>query len=331
MTISILLFGAALLIILFGASLFTNGVEWLGKRLGVSEGAVGSIFAGVGTALPETVIPLVAIFTGTGQDRVDVGIGAIIGAPFMLSTLTLPLLGLGVLTFAAMGRRDPVLSLDYRLVRTDLEFFLGGYMISILLGHFVFPRWGHIAYAAGLFVLYAAYLWITLRREGESGEDLGPLIFARRSADPPLLVIGLQIAVSLGIIIGGAELFVYTVKEIATAVGVSPLILSLMITPVATELPEKLNSLIWIYQKKDTLAVANITGAMVFQGTFPVAIGILGTPWRLDPHALVSAYLAIGAGLFFYLLIRVRGGWSPLWLILAGLLYAAFGAHLAIG
>ncbi len=327
---SVILFVVALVVILLGAGVFTNGVEWLGKRLGVSESAVGSIFAGVGTALPETVIPLIAIFTGTGQERVDVGMGAIIGAPFMLSTLTLPLLGLGTLGFAAMRRRDAGLTLDYRLVRTDLEFFLGGYIVSIVLGHMVFPRWAHVVYALWLFVLYAWYLWITLRRDGESGEELGPLYFLRRSENPPMGVIALQVAISLSVIVGGAHLFVHAVKDIAHALDVSPLILSLMITPVATELPEKLNSLIWIYQRKDTLAVANITGAMVFQGTFPVAIGILGTPWRLDPHALFSAYLAIGATLFFYLLIRLRGGWSPALLVLAGLLYATFGVYLTM-
>src|ERR671922_1863447 len=88
-----------------GCALFTNGIEWLGKRLKVPEGAVGSIFAAVGTTLPETSIPIIAIFFGTGQERVDVGIGAILGAPFMLSTLVLPILAALLLLYARCGKR----------------------------------------------------------------------------------------------------------------------------------------------------------------------------------------------------------------------------------
>jgi hypothetical protein len=61
-------FGLALAAILVAASLFTNAVEILGARLGLQQGGVGSVLAAVGTALPETIIPIVAIlesvFTG---------------------------------------------------------------------------------------------------------------------------------------------------------------------------------------------------------------------------------------------------------------------------
>ena len=57
----------ALAVILVAAELFTNGIEWFGHKLNLAEGAVGSVLAAVGTALPETMIPLVAIlFAGSG-------------------------------------------------------------------------------------------------------------------------------------------------------------------------------------------------------------------------------------------------------------------------
>jgi cation:H+ antiporter len=52
-------------IILLGAEVFVNGIEWLGKKLNLSEGAVGSVLAAVGTALPETLIPIIAIVINT--------------------------------------------------------------------------------------------------------------------------------------------------------------------------------------------------------------------------------------------------------------------------
>src|SRR6187402_2232246 len=89
----------ALLIILLGAELFTNGIEWFGRKLELAEGAVGSVLAAVGTALPETLIPIIAIAFGTGESSEAVGVGAILGAPFMLSTLAMFVTGVGVIAF----------------------------------------------------------------------------------------------------------------------------------------------------------------------------------------------------------------------------------------
>ena len=59
---------AAFVLIIGGAIGFTNAVEWLGKRMNLAEGAVGALLAAVGTALPESVIPIVALIGGGGQE-----------------------------------------------------------------------------------------------------------------------------------------------------------------------------------------------------------------------------------------------------------------------
>lgn len=331
MTLAILVTAmiVAIIVILAGSVLFTNGVEWLGKKLGVSDGVVGSVFAGVGTALPETVIPIIAIFFGDGEDRQAIGIGAILGAPFMLSTLTLPLLGAGLLAFAFFGRRPNTFKLDAAAVAIDLRFFLAGYAAAIG-SAMVDSKVLHVLVAVGLVALYLVYLKTIVGHDGEGhGEGLAPLYLARRQPNPPTAVIAIQVLAGLAVIIGGAHLFVGTVQSAATVAGVSPLLFSLLITPVATELPEKLNSLIWIAQKKDTLAVGNITGAMVFQGTFPVAVGLIGTPWRLDTYGMVSAWIALIAGATLYATIATRRTWSPAYLVAGSLLYLGFGVYVA--
>ena len=105
MMLSILTFLLAMGIILGGAAVFTNGVEWLGRRLGISDGAIGSILAGIATALPETLIPVIAIFFGTSQTEADIGVGAILGAPLMLGALVLPMLAGFLLLLARMRKR----------------------------------------------------------------------------------------------------------------------------------------------------------------------------------------------------------------------------------
>ncbi|PJC71343.1 MAG: sodium:proton exchanger, partial [Zetaproteobacteria bacterium CG_4_8_14_3_um_filter_59_5] len=98
MTESLLLLAVALVLVFVAAELFTNALEFIGERMGVSEGVTGSLFAAVGTAMPETIVPIVAILAGGASMEVNhaVGMGAILGAPFMLATL-----GIGIMALAA--------------------------------------------------------------------------------------------------------------------------------------------------------------------------------------------------------------------------------------
>ena len=83
MLISLLFLILGLVLILIAAKFFTNGIEEFGRHFSFSQAAVGSIFAAVGTALPETVLPVVAIFMYGGASAKEIGVGAILGAPFM--------------------------------------------------------------------------------------------------------------------------------------------------------------------------------------------------------------------------------------------------------
>jgi cation:H+ antiporter len=326
------LFGS-LLLVLAAAHLFTNGVEWLGKRLGFSHGVIGSILAGIGTALPETLIPVIAIlFSGGEPNHRAIGVGAILGAPFMLTTLTLPLLGAATLGLAALKRRTPTLHLKPAFIRLDLIYFLIGYGLAMTAA--LVPVVGyHYLIALLLPFLYGHYLWQLQRldRQHAAGhEKLEPLLFLRRSANPPLMMILLQVAAGVAGIIAGADLFVDAVDAAATALTVPPLLLSLLVTPVATELPEKFNSLIWISRRKDALAVANITGAMVFQATFPAAVGLVGTPWQLDWHGWTTGACALAATVVYLALLSRQRTWHPWQLILGAAFYAGFAAALII-
>lgn len=325
-----LLFVVSVAVTLGGCALFTNAIEWLGKRLGVSEGAVGSIFAAIGTTLPETSIPIIAIFFGTSRQEAEVGLGAILGAPFMLSTLVLPILALLLVLYARAGKRTARFHLNYGEVKTDLGFFMIGY--SVGLGSvFVPSRLVHALAAVGLIGLYFYYMRLkfggTDDEEGESG-GLEPLLFAKTAAAPGYTMIGLQGLLGLSGLIVGAHLFVTAAETTAGALSVSPLILALLIAPLATELPEMSNSFLWLYRKKDRLAVGNVTGAMVFQGTFPVSVGLLGTEWALASSALATMVLAMVAAGVCLLQILWGGHWRP-WLLGAGaILYIGYTVYL---
>jgi cation:H+ antiporter len=302
---SVVLLIVALAIILASAELFTNGVEWFGRRYELGEGAVGSILAAVGTALPETLIPIIAIlFTGT-QASDDIGIGAILGAPFMLATIAMVVTAVSVVVFYWLKRRPLAITVNEGVMRRDLSHFLIAYGLAMA-STVIHVRALHYVLAAGLMLFYAYYVWETLKAEGDLGEDTRPLYFHRHPEMPHTYRIYLQIGAALLGIIVGAEIFVRQIEVLSETLGAAPLVISLLITPIATELPEKFNSVLWIRQRKDTLALGNITGAMVFQSTFPVSIGLVFTSWQLTGDALVAGLLALVSGTVFYLTLRIR-------------------------
>jgi len=326
------LFLLSVFVTLGGCALFTNAIEWLGKRFNLSEGAVGSVLAALGTTLPETSIPIIAIFFGTGREQTEVGLGAILGAPFMLSTLVIPILATLLAIYARMGKRGRIFYLNYKAVTVDLSFFAVAYGVAIACV-FVSSRLVHAAAAAGLIGLYLYYMKVKF---GENDDEVGeggiePLIFSKASASPPYSMIGLQGMAGLVGLILGAHLFISAAETIAATLAMSPLILSLLVAPLATELPEMSNSFLWLYRKKDRLAVGNVTGAMVFQGTFPVSVGLLGTEWALRPTVLVTMVLAVIAATSCLLQAAWGGYWRPWLLGGSALLYIGYAIYLYNG
>jgi cation:H+ antiporter len=324
----VFLFGASVVVTLGACALFTNAIEWLGKRLKLSEGAVGSVLAAIGTTLPETSIPIVAIFFGATREEAEVGLGAILGAPFMLSTLVVPLLALLLLLYARVGKRGPSFRLRYKDVTVDLSCFALAYTAALACA-FVPSRPLHIMAAIGLLGLYGYYVKIKFG-EDESNEpsELGPLLFAKHAAKPSYAVIALQAITGLGGLALGAHLFVVAADSTAHLLAISPLILALLIAPLATELPEMSNSFLWLYQKKDRLAVGNVTGAMVFQGTVPVSVGLFGTEWTLAPSALLTMVLAVMAAGSLLLQATWSGQWRPWLLTIGAVLYIGYAVYL---
>ena len=322
--------------IFIGAEVFTNALEHLGERLNISEGVTGSVFAAVGTALPETMVPVVAVLAASGDLSVrhDVGVGAILGAPLMLSTITLCLMGI----FAAQRRGwHQGFCPEPTGVHRDLNWFLFAFALATL-AIFVPPewRWVRVSLALGLTLSYFLYLLMTicasrdLVEQGHGTEADHPLFLSRLHVPENLATVIFQLVLGFGCIVGGARGFVHGVEYLAGWLGVSTLALSLLIVPVATELPEKVNSIIWARRGRDTLAFGNVTGAMVFQGSLLPALGMLLTPWVPRKEVLWGMGLTVLAAGYLKLHLRSRV-LKPYHLLFNGLCYIAFCLLIAFG
>ena len=326
-------------IILAGAELFTNGIEWFGRKLQLAEGAVGSVLAAVGTALPETMIPIIAILFGTGASSHAIGVGAILGAPFMLATLAMFVTGVAVLTVARNRTTGDDMQVDTHVLGHDMRYFWIAYGIAIGAAFLPLePVWLKWIVAVVLLGIYAWYVKGHFEADPDvDAEDLAPLRFHRldrgaHRADPSaprLRVVNVQVLAALGLIIIGAIAFVGAVEQLSVTLGVDEVLLALVIAPIATELPEKFNSIIWVRGSKDTLAMGNITGAMVFQSTIPTVVALLfaSSAWQIAEGSYVafaSAGIAFAATATIFLPMMRRGRLRGRSLLVGGLFYLVY-------
>src|ERR1700686_1582332 len=113
--VTALLFLGSAAAIYFACEYFVNGVEWLGRKLGVGETATGTILAAFGTALPETAVTFVAVVFGRDAAQKDIGVGAALGGPMVLATISYAVVGFAMLwNRRRLGRSTHVIECDSR-------------------------------------------------------------------------------------------------------------------------------------------------------------------------------------------------------------------------
>ncbi len=275
-----------LILILISAQLFSNALEYFGERIDISTGVTGSIFAAISTALPETTVPILAIIAGTADRQVneEISVGAILGAPLMLSTLSTFIMAFSVINKRGInGRITP----EVTGFKRDMNFFLIAFTLAALAMFLPLePNYIRVLFCILLIFLYIIYLLLTfsasksLVENGHAVVTNEPLLITKLGLKPNLKTILIQLIFGLFLLLFSAKGFIHGIQGVANSIGIPVLLLSLLIIPIATELPEKVNSVIWVRKGQDTLGFSNITGAMVFQGTLLPALGILLTPWR---------------------------------------------------
>jgi len=344
--------------IYFACEWFVNAVEWLGVQLKVGPIAVGTILAAAGTALPESIVTLVAVLFGSAEHGNDIAVGAAMGGPLVVGTVAYGVTGAMLLwrrrtlrtAAPAMASGGSTLALatdpapsesggvdaDGRLIGVDTarlardqRWFMAIFIVKVALGLVAFavkPWLGLLFFAA-----YGVYFWREMRGTGEhaSADDLEPLKLQPRRVTPTKAAVLIQVGVTLALIFGASQLFVAQLEWAGPALGLPSVVVALLISPVATELPEVMNAIIWVRQGKTQLALANISGAMMIQATVPSGIGILFTPWLFD-SPLVFAGAATMASITYLLWLLRRNRLTAARLTCAAGFYVAFAAALVI-
>jgi cation:H+ antiporter len=241
-----------------------------------------------------------------------------------------------------VGRKRPagdVMPVDTGVLAHDMRYFAIAYAIAIAAAFLPLePAWPKWVVAVVLIGIYGWYVKGHFEDDPSVDlDDLPPLRFNRldpatpngEGVVPRLRVVNLQVLAALGLIVVGAFFFVDSVEHLSSSLGIAPIIVALVIAPIATELPEKFNSVIWVRQGKDTLAMGNITGAMVFQSTIPTVVALLfaSSSWVAGPGtytAFASAGIAFLSSAFIFIPMARRGTLRGRGLLVGGVFYLAY-------
>jgi len=334
--IHVVLLVVCAVVIYLACEWFVNAVEWLGVRMKVGAIAVGTILAAAGTALPESVVTLVAVLFGSAEHGDDVAVGAALGGPLVVGTIAYGVTGAMLLwkrhqnarqaevelvhagasaarsgaashgTASAAAGGGPFAGVDLRRLGRDQTWFLAIFSVKVALGlvAFAFKPWLGLVF----FAAYAVYFVKEMTGGGDhaSADGLEPLKLQRRRTVPATWAVLTQTVATLVVIFVASQVFVTQIEWAGPAMGLPTTVVALLLAPVATELPEILNAIIWVRQGKVGLALANISGSMMIQATVPSGIGLLATPWLFTFPLLLAGLVTMAA--IGYLLLLLRTG-----------------------
>jgi cation:H+ antiporter len=186
----------------------------------------------------------------------------------------------------------------------DQVWFLGIFVCKFVLGLVAFPGkpWLGLLFLSA----YAFYVVKELRRDERSVDEheLEPLRLRPTDTAPSLIWAALQTGVALVIIFAASRVFVAQLDTIGPWLGLRPQLVALLLSPIATEMPETMNAIIWVRRGKENMALANISGAMMIQATVPTAFGLFGTPWLFERPLIAAAAVTTIAVLALFFMFR---------------------------
>jgi len=328
MILSLLIMLAAAILIYLSCEFFVNGIEWVGKAFNISESAVGSVLAAFGTALPESIVTFIAVVFGKNSNQKDIGIGSALGEPLVLSTIAYAVVGISILIFSSKRKAGNSVNTNSSKLARDQVWFMCIFVCKIGLGLVAFALKPWLSF---LFLLaYGIYFYKEMSTDSKDiVSKLDPLKFSSKSTSPKKSLILIQTILALILIFIGSQMFVHNLGALSISPGMAPHMVSLLLSPVATELPETLNAVIWVRQGKENLALSNISGSMMIQATVPSALGIIFTPWLLDTSLILSAIITFIAIFSLWITLR-QSHLSAKRLSLNALLYVVFIIGIAI-
>ena len=291
--IAAVIVGLALLI--WSADRFVEGAAALARLLGVSVMIIGITIVGFGTSAPEIVVSVIAVL----QDTPDIAIGNALGS-------NIANIGL-ILGITAILVPVPVAA---RLFKTEYPLLLlaTAVLTWALYDGVLGPFDGVL-----LFGLLSASLYWLVRQHRVHPEE-----YVAEEHESEEIVHEMKMPAALGwillgllVLVGSSKLLVWGASGIATALGVSDLIIGLTVVALGTSLPELAASIASLKKGAPDLAVGNVIGSNLFNSLAVVGLPALFFDFTINPLALSRDMVVVIALTLMLLLMSCFPGKAP--------------------
>ena len=255
---------AGFVLLIWGADRFVIGAAATARNLGVSPLIIGITIVGLGTSAPEMLVSAVAAWDGNPT----LGVGNALG-----SNITNIALILGVTAvIAPLQVRSEILRRELPLL---LATMLGALML--LLDRNLGRLDGVLLLAGMVLMLY----WLTrLALAGRADPMVGEYESEIPSSMPTRKAL-LWLLLGLGLLLVSSRALVWGSVEIASALGVSDLVIGLTIVAIGTSLPELAASVMSARKGEHDIAIGNVIGSNIFN-----LLVVLGLPGLIHPSEL---------------------------------------------
>lgn len=267
--LTLVLFVAGIFLLIGGAELLVRGASRLAGALGISPLVVGLTVVALGTSSPEAAVSVGAALDG----RADIALGNVVGSNIVNVLL---ILGLSALVTP--------LVVSKRLVRIDVPLMVG---VSVLL--LVLASNGNVGRLDGLLLVFgvAAYTLFALRESRREGAENDAPAQEEAGGGRLLLQAGFVVA-GLALLVLGSRWLVEGAVAIATALGVSELVIGLTVVAAGTSLPEVATSALAAFRGERDIAVGNVVGSCLFNILAVLGLTAIVAPGGIDvaPAAL---------------------------------------------
>lgn len=266
-------FIAGLVLLVLGADSFVRGASGVGLKFGLSPFVIGMVIVGFGTSAPELSVNLTAVASG----HLDIAVGNVVGSNIANIGLILALTAVII-----------PLTVQMRLIRVETPLLIlasAAFLVMCLDGEV--SRLDALLLLAG----FAGLMVVVFRgAKAEPAEVVAELEGAALRDAVPLWRNLVRLALGLALLLLGSRWMIESAVSMATAWGMSELVIGLTIVAVGTSLPELASSLMAAWRKEADIAVGNVIGSCLFNLLF--ILGITGTLQPLPaPRSLVMLEL----------------------------------------
>ncbi|TLP76818.1 calcium/sodium antiporter [Nesterenkonia sphaerica] len=298
--LSIILLISGFVLLVLGGEALVRGAASLGKTVGLSSLIIGLTVVAFATSAPELAVSMGAVLSGSPGLAVGNVVGSNIANILFVMGLT-----------AVFG----ALLVKVQLIKADIPIMIGFSLLALLLafdGGFSLVD-GVIL--LGLLVVYlVGTVWYARRRarqgddpqlgvEGILDQGAGRLTATLRATTLRATTVDL-ILIGLGVVmlVIGAQFLVRSATAIASALGVSDLIIGLTVVAVGTSLPELATSVIAAVRGERDMAVGNLVGSNIFNiGAVlgltsivsPTGVGVDSAAVNFDLPVMVAVALVL--------------------------------------